>query len=393
MNLTVEQIAQSYADYKNFVDKSDEKENQQLLMRNIMKQRSFVNSKIIDWLKNYNVKLNHQILDVISNKNKDLDQLFENLKTISVENYGFDNSMFTTKYKNDNIISGDIFVKIFNKTFSRVSLQGKGDNLIESYISMMLQTLGLRNFIPIYSIFVYGPPIKLNNKEYLWGFNKNKYVYILTEYKKYAKEIRNITSFLNSKQLIEVLIQIACTLRQAKIKFNFSHNDLHSRNVMVDKFNKLQSIELHTSRGIKIIKTYYVAYIIDFGTSSINLEDGKKIGMNYASGIGVEDAQITQDFLFLVVELIRGLIRKQKIDDICESPDEWKFYQFTSEEKKQNEMDNLNLLKNITKFYLKSDVENIISVTNNWRLFQFIPRFGNEIEEFDKIIDGMFKMK
>lgn len=277
MNLTIEQIAQSYTDYQNFVDKSDEKENAQLFIDNIIKQRSFVRSKISEWLTNYNIKMNHQILDVVTNKDKDLDQLFENLKIIQVNSYNFDNSKFITKYKNKSIVSGDIFVKTFNKTFNnRISLQGKGDNLIESYISMMLQTLNLRNFIPIYSIFIYGSPIKLNNKEYMWGFNKSRYIYILAEYRQHAKEIRNILPFLNKQELSEVLLQIACALRLAKIKFNFSHNDLHFKNVMVDKFDKLQSIKLYTSQGIKIIKTHYVAYIIDFGTSSINLEDGKK---------------------------------------------------------------------------------------------------------------------
>lgn len=116
--------------------------------------------------------------------------------------------------------------------------------------------------------------------------------------------------------------------------------------------------------------------------------------MNNASGIGVEDAQITHDFLFLVVELVRGLVENQdffgKIEtNICKSDDGWKLFQLTSEEKKQNEIDNLNLLKDITKFYIQSDIENIIPVVDTWRFFQFIPRIENEIEEFDKIINGM----
>lgn len=88
----------------------------------------------------------------------------------------------------------------------------------------------------------------------------------------------------NGIALLKIVIQILFALSVAQQKFNFSHNDLHGENIMIEDigFYNKYSYSIVTSAGHKTVQVSlrYLPKIIDYGLSRANVKY-KKVDADY----------------------------------------------------------------------------------------------------------------
>jgi serine/threonine protein kinase len=64
-----------------------------------------------------------------------------------------------------------------------------------------------------------------------------------------------------------IIAQVFCALALAKEKFDFSHNDLHSNNILVETYDEEHTIEYVLENETFYVRSFFIAKIIDFGRS------------------------------------------------------------------------------------------------------------------------------
>lgn len=94
----------------------------------------------------------------------------------------------------------------------------------------------------------------------------------------------SFTAFVKTcsyEEFIMNFLQIVLALREASLRSNFTHYDLHTGNVIVRNIGHEFYIPYYTSRGLEYIKSSgTIPTIIDYGMSCFSLEDGTTLGYN-----------------------------------------------------------------------------------------------------------------
>lgn len=156
----------------------------------------------------------------------------------------------------------------------------------EFFIGYKLNTLRpfIPNFMYVYSLFTCGYPEKgvpcyYDETAFPLGVQVN---YLLIEAIKNAIPIKKIFQ-LNSNagllglklQLMSIYFQIVLALGIAYEKFDFTHYDLHTENVILEpiKDSKVVLIKYIVEGQTYYVKTSYIARIIDYGLSHVKHDD------------------------------------------------------------------------------------------------------------------------
>ena len=232
------------------------------------------------------------------------------IKQNDIINY-FDNftnfNLITTPIKklNTNSFNGFIYkleyIKEDNIAYSilKSTIDNAGDNLIYEYIVgkfINKQVLIFPCFLETYALFKYkniNTWEKIKNSNEIDGITLNnslnfipneealnmgceKYLAILLQYVDNAiplKEGIKNTDFLNY-ELFNILLQIYIPL--STLCNVFTHDDLNCNNILLYKpdNNKYIKYHYHLNSGVKIVfKSQYMAKIIDYGNSYLNIEN------------------------------------------------------------------------------------------------------------------------
>ena len=214
-------------------------------------------------------------------------------------------------------------------------------NQLHEYVVAVYGTNDLRKEIPNFS-FVLGrfscSPPYIDNVSYLGDKSPDKSKAITycqssnektqTEYIIYEPIFPSVTlsKFItggaSEEDFLNVMVQILFALDIAEKKIMFTHNDLHTENVLVKTLKSPIEIEYKLSNG----KTYYlktklVASIIDFGQSYIEY-DKKKLGFQSLHKAGIladrshHSADIMKVLLFSAVDSFKGFRKGSLLGDL-----------------------------------------------------------------------------
>ena len=200
------------------------------------------------------------IIDKIEKKNVLLNRLIQNMMTINwlncIRNFEIDllkNQEFVSKGKYGKVyLTNSIVIKYF---------EDKNNALQEGLIGEAINSLidKTPNFVYSYGLM----PMNINNRfeypgcltmEYIKGIPMTDWI------KKKKKE----------KHIINIIYQLLYTIRIAYKYINFSHNDLHLSNIMIEEYDDYQILNYDNQFSIR---SKYIAKIIDFSLSSCIFKD------------------------------------------------------------------------------------------------------------------------
>lgn len=124
----------------------------------------------------------------------------------------------------------------------------------------------------------------------------------------YIESLKNDSSLEREINIINLMILVLYALQEAQDKMDFTHYDLHAKNILVVKLSELKEYNLvYKDEMIKII-TDVVPHIIDYGRSHIN--PGTAISENgtfkdYELNVEFSDFELYQNVLFKKYTLFR----------------------------------------------------------------------------------------
>lgn len=363
------------------------------------KQRKMIAQKINEWT--YSDQPDSKIQHFVSDKMKDEESISELFDFFIQQN---NQHTFIAKLKNSQFDKNIFFVKTIR--FDKLSSVYKhSDFVIEAYINVLLNKLAskIRNFVIIHATFKCGLPTKIEDNLYQWCSQKSCNGYIMLENIEHAVALNQFVLKTETKNLMNVFIQIACALRLAKTTLNFSHNDLSSKNIMIQRFEKEQIIRIYTPHGLRAIKSHYLAKIIDFEYSSIEIKTNNMIGINHAiENNGLRDCQIHEEFFYLLIDTYFELAQKNNFYNPITGQKEKKMLAMESKSEKneamekeyENYQDLFKLFERIHCLFSYECLNNLCLFANNMSgMFRHVLYVENEIETFDKIINSMIDMK
>lgn len=195
---------------------------------------------------------------------------------------------------NDDSLNGISMVADFDKAGDmfvlKVAKNELHDDLLHELVIGLYGVNKLRRYIPNFA-YVYGgfkcsPPLidPQTKKVVSWCLNNQNAVnYVLYEYINPAVSFEDYLKTCSGIQFLNVYVQIMYALRLGLKLINFSHYDLHHKNVLLRKLINIQGpfqIAYETERGVEYIVTDLIPTIIDYGYSHIQLEDGQHLGKN-----------------------------------------------------------------------------------------------------------------
>ena len=391
MNVTLYQIAQADTISLDNLEKIDPFS----FDLEIIQQRDFIYEKLAEWSFSEDpfAEIQHRIVGYMEEE-KDLNDIFEPMRLLNKPS-----GTYISAFKDKSILDVKLLVKVFS-TEKPVFPYSGADSLIEGCVGVILNQLRMKinNFAFTYAVFDCGVPIKKLNGTYQWCTRRGKKDYVISEYIEHGIELKRYIVHCTVEILMEILLQVACALRYAKIKLNFSHNDLWAKNVLIQKTKSKVKHNLYTPDGLKTISSDVLAVIIDFGFSSIDI-DKRRIGIFHVPETEhLRDCQITEDFHYLIIDLYLKLklaypkelnIPRQGSteEEVMEN------YKLRMKQYDENREKCLKLLETIYKYYSSDDLASSLRFASDVRKFRRLPQVKNEMEIFDQIINGMIDMK
>jgi hypothetical protein len=172
----------------------------------------------------------------------------------------------------------------------KVANDASHDELRHEMVVGLYGTNKLRRYIPnfayIYGGFKCSPPLidPETKKVVSWCLNNQNAVnYILYEYIHPAISFEDYLKTCTGAQFLNVYVQIMYALRLGLKLIDFSHYDLHHKNILLRKLTTIKGpfqIAYETEHGVEYIITDLIPTIIDYGYAHIVLEDGQHLGKN-----------------------------------------------------------------------------------------------------------------
>ena len=158
---------------------------------------------------------------------------------------------------------GEIYLaKVYGKSVV-VKTSYKLECLIyEFLVGEQVNSLHSKNFPETLGIYL------LPNKDRIKPYEE--YIpHLLLEYVQ-GKTLDNYIH-MSENSLLLVFYQLICILQLAQEQIEFTHYDLHSGNIIIEKSHIPVTLEYNLKRGKKILKTKTIVHIIDFGYSHVKL--------------------------------------------------------------------------------------------------------------------------
>lgn len=189
----------------------------------------------------------------------------------------------------------------------------------EFYVGSVLNRLRnlVPNFMYVYSLFRCSPPYtsKSNGGMITWcpmgtGFprdNTEQVSYMLIENVTPSNSFASVMmkENINTIQLFTYLFQVFQSLIIARREFDFSHNDLHSGNVLLRKVPKMNKIAIRY--GNLYLLTDRISTIIDYGMSRVSFEGiSSSYHMGRRLGIDPDKSAIFIDVYKIICSLIQA---------------------------------------------------------------------------------------
>lgn len=227
-----------------------------------------------------------------------------------------------------NSANGRIFIlKTLSKKYKtskllvKVALRETADPIsYEYYVGLALNRLrvdyNIDYFAVMYGRFFCGldPKIDVNEKDVELCDNRyNKKTHLLYEFIRnieteqvltlsdYIEELKVGESLEREINIINVMILVLYGLQEAQDKMDFTHYDLHAKNILVVKLAEEKEYNI-TYKGEKIkIITGVVPHIIDYGRSHINPETALNengVFKDYELNVEFSDFELYQNALF-----------------------------------------------------------------------------------------------
>lgn len=227
-----------------------------------------------------------------------------------------------------NSANGRIFIlKTLSKKYKtskllvKVALKETADPIsYEYYVGLALNRLrvdyNIDYFAVMYGRFFCGldPKIDINEQDVeLCDSRYNKKTHLLYEFIRnieteevltlsdYIEELKNGESLEREINIINVMILVLYGLQEAQDKMDFTHYDLHVKNILVVKLAEEKEYDIiYKGEKIKIITTV-VPHIIDYGRSHINPETALNDNgafKDYELNMEFSDFELYQQALF-----------------------------------------------------------------------------------------------
>jgi hypothetical protein len=124
----------------------------------------------------------------------------------------------------------------------------------------------------------------------------------------YIEELKNVDSFDREMNILNIMILVLYALQEAQDKMQFTHYDLHAKNILVVKLSERKVYNLNYKNVNMIIMTDVVPHIIDYGRSHIDPKTAvSENGMfkDYETDIVFSDFGFYQTFIFKKYTLSR----------------------------------------------------------------------------------------
>nr|QBK90594.1 MAG: protein kinase [Pithovirus LCPAC104] len=151
----------------------------------------------------------------------------------------------------------------------------------------------------------------------------------------------SLTNFVETclfEDFLNMFLQVLYSLDRAYKRYDFTHYDLHSGNVLLRKLYDKVYIPYFTENGTEYIKTNFIATIIDFGQSHIKYQ-GKSFGFygliqfgnNPESSFPMHDAYkllITSMFYMKKADNLNCFNQSLKLLDFFDTKKSFEEYQF-----------------------------------------------------------------
>lgn len=135
------------------------------------------------------------------------------------------------------------------------------------------------NFVHTYGIYKCAPPVTNipvdeKNPEILdyCPSPSPKFSYLIIENIDKSKSYKDMVEKLTPDEHVDIHLQVANAINVAYKAYDFTHYDLHSSNVLIQKFDDLLCIPIYLPDRILYLHTHYLARIIDFGYSHIKID-------------------------------------------------------------------------------------------------------------------------
>jgi hypothetical protein len=162
--------------------------------------------------------------------------------------------------------------------------------MLHEYFIGVFGTNTLRSQIPnfayIYGIFKCSPPFIQDSTQQVTSYcqnEKEQVNYVLYENIQNTQTLRKmITTGLDINGFLEILTQLVLSEELAYQRFDYTHRDLHTENVLIKTLKEPIVIEYPTKHGKVYLRTKYIAYIIDQGRAHIQV-DGRHFGYSLAN--------------------------------------------------------------------------------------------------------------
>lgn len=174
----------------------------------------------------------------------------------------------------------------------------------------------LRKYVPNYS-YVYGmvkcsQPYIENKEVITWcSMHENIVAYAIYENVPLGDNVSNFAKKCSAEEFMMYYLQILFALREGYNRFGFTHYDLHTENVLLRKTNKTDFfIPYNSKQGVIYLKSKeYIATIIDYGMSHIEIEenDGRVIHYGSPKKNSYESAGVYIDSSNIIIDVYKLL--------------------------------------------------------------------------------------
>lgn len=297
------------------------------VIKNILNQKYINNTDVKALLCLFNVLITYAKNTKINEKNimtlnRNILDWVTNMNIIDVHsNYGI--AYFTTILSDINIIIKIPLINI-NSFYREYFIGVNAINNLRYYIP---------TFSCIFGLFKCSKPNKENPLSNICSSTNKKYVFPYIIYERASGP--SITDFITEptttfRDILEIFVQVLLSLEIAQREYNFTHFDLHSDNVMSKIYNKLEppleydvSINNYTYR----IKTHVLPIIIDYGASSVKIENNT-FGEYQSYGIinHIVPGFDMYRFLVYILYIITHYRKPKDINFISKISELFKFY-------------------------------------------------------------------
>ena len=180
------------------------------------------------------------------------------------------------------------------ETIRREFVIGKALNSLRPYLA---------NFMYVYGMFNCNTPADFVDRFTPIAFCNNdgdQVPYIVFENILKAPTLESFMARPKRKlsEIVEVCLQVACALKFANEKFDFCHNDLHDRNILVQILPQTYEMRLPYKGDYIYINTKFRAVIIDYGFSHAYI-NGVHYGETAEAGRIYGDRSFPQKDIFM----------------------------------------------------------------------------------------------